>query len=115
MSALEQPFDPGLQPERTALAWQRTGLSIALGLLVGARLVAHLGAVWAPALAAAGIIVITVLLTIGNRRYARVHRALTAEPPEKLPGAAALLSWVIATTALGCLGALVIAIYVVTR
>lgn len=115
MSALERPFDPGLQPERTALAWQRTGLSIALALLVGARLVAHLGAAWAPALAAAGIIGITVLLTIGHRRYARVHRALTAEPPQKLPGAAALLSWVIATTALGCLGALAIAIYVVTR
>jgi putative membrane protein len=115
MSALERPFDPGLQPERTALAWQRTGLSIALALLVGARLVAHLGAAWAPALAAAGIIGIAVLLTIGHRRYARVHRALTAEPPQKLPGAAALLSWVIATTALGCLGAIAIAIYIVTR
>src|SRR5690606_33022341 len=70
VSDLERPFDSGLQPERTALAWQRTGLSIALALLVGARLVAHLGAAWAPALAAAGIIGIAVLLTIGHRRYA---------------------------------------------
>jgi putative membrane protein len=115
VSDLERPFDSGLQPERTALAWQRTGLSIALALLVGTRLVAHLGAAWAPALAAAGIIVVTLLLAIGHRRYARLLRALRAEPPEKLPGAAALLGWVIATTALGGVGAIAIAIYVITR
>ena len=39
-SAVEDPsgpWDPGLQPERTALAWQRTGLSAAAAALVAFR------------------------------------------------------------------------------
>src|SRR5690606_41255898 len=61
VSDLERPFDSGLQPERTALAWQRTWLSIALALLVGTRLLAHRRAIWSPTLAAAGILVVTLL------------------------------------------------------
>lgn len=33
----DDPWDPGLQPERTALAWQRTGLTAAAASLVGFR------------------------------------------------------------------------------
>jgi len=40
------PRDPGLQPERTALAWQRTALSMGAAVLVVVRLtVGSLGAI----------------------------------------------------------------------
>ncbi len=38
------PGDRGLQPERTSLAWRRTALSVAVGSLVGLRVLPpHLG------------------------------------------------------------------------
>jgi uncharacterized membrane protein YidH (DUF202 family) len=81
------PFDPGLQPERTQLAWRRTALSITIGSLVALRaLPLILGdPIWMipgiVGVAAAG------LLWIASARRARaVDAALSSVPhPERMP------------------------------
>lgn len=69
---------PGAQPERTALAWRRTALSLAAGALVGGRLLEPwLGPlVWAPAVA--GVLAAVVLARAGDRRARRWATVLDA-------------------------------------
>ena len=88
MNERDRPFDSGLQPERTSLAWQRTSLALGIAALLAARLVAE-HAWWAAvAFAAAGITAIVSLLVATRRRYRRVHRALSASPSGAVPSGA---------------------------
>ncbi|MFT2690646.1 DUF202 domain-containing protein [Clavibacter zhangzhiyongii] len=111
--AAERPFDPGLQPERTALAWRRTALALVVGSLLGLR---ALPALLGPAglvVAAAGVLAALGVLTTAHLRYRRVHRILTAaaDPhrPVALPGGA-LPALVAALTACAGLAALALAL-----
>jgi uncharacterized membrane protein YidH (DUF202 family) len=64
-------FDPGLQHERTALAWDRTGLSL---LVVGALTLRSGGPPYDDLLHAAGYAAMALgawLLWVGGRRYRR--------------------------------------------
>ena len=47
-------FDEGMQPERTALAWRRSALSLLVGSVAGARLLAPQLGVFALVLGVAG-------------------------------------------------------------
>lgn len=73
---LETPFDPGLQPERVALSWQRTSMSIAIGALFYARLVANAIGLWALLPAVAGLLLGSVTGIKSHMRYRHHHRVL---------------------------------------
>lgn len=105
--AAEGPFDPGLQPERTALAWQRTGLALATGALAGLRILPSLLGPVAFAPAAGGLVIAIAVVVLARRRYRRAHEHLTQGsgpglPDGALPAATAFL------TVLAGLGALVV-------
>ena len=102
-------FDPGLQPERAALAWRRTALALMVGPLVGVRLLAptHEGlAVLAGLLGTFGALAI---LLGARSRDRRVLRALTVQGAAPLPGAGLLLL-VVAGLTLGGVAAVVLAV-----
>ena len=98
-------FDPGLQPERTELAWRRTALALAVGSLVAVRLVpVALGDPWWAFAGFAGLL-LAATIWIGARRRARaVQRALRDGDRAPLPGGAPLLLFALATGAAGLLG-----------
>jgi len=70
------PFDPGLQPERTALAWRRTGLALLTGSLVAARILPELFGPSSALLGVAGAAAAAALLAAVHRRYRSHHRTL---------------------------------------
>ena len=85
-------FDPGLQPERTELAWRRTALAIGVGSLIALRILPAIAPtpvmaqVWlAPGILGLGFAV--VLWMRSQTRHRRINRALLEDRPDELPGA----------------------------
>lgn len=91
---MNELFDPGLQPERTRLAWQRTGLA---GLVAG-LLVVRSVAPWAAVIVGG---VTAVVLWLATAKLRRADDALMRAPARALPGAAALAAVTVATMVLG--------------
>ena len=104
-SAPDELFDPGLQPERTALAWLRTALVITVGSLVGLRVLPHYWGAVGLVLAGAGALSSMALIALAGRRYRSTHRRLTGVsgpvpvPDGLLPALLALLSLTVAIVA----------------
>ncbi|MEV0893971.1 DUF202 domain-containing protein [Promicromonospora sp. NPDC050262] len=95
---------PGLQPERTELAWRRTALSVAAVSLVGARLLPALfgSTVWLlPGLA--GLMLAGYLLIASRRRHGRRVPVPARGPGHDSPGAGllAVAGAVVVTIGLG--------------
>ncbi|MFI6349318.1 DUF202 domain-containing protein [Streptomyces sp. NPDC050560] len=80
----DQGRDPGLQPERTRLAWRRTTLSFTVAVILAAKAVVDHGG-WATVPACAvGALLWVAFLTVAHRRM----RGLAASTrPAVLPGA----------------------------
>ena len=89
---MSELFDPGLQPERTRLAWQRTGLA---GLVAG-LLVVRSAAPWAAAIVG---LVTALVLWFATAKLRRADGALAQTDP--LPGAPALAAVTVGTMVLG--------------
>ena len=70
-------FGEGLQAERTALAWRRTALAMAVAAIGAGRLAAPaIGAV-AIALTGMGLLLALMVALSARRRYRLAHRSLT--------------------------------------
>jgi hypothetical protein len=86
---VQGPFDPGLQPERTELAWRRTALAIAIGSLVSLRIFPLVlppsGAAWGLAPGAIGLVAACALWFAARRRQLRVTAWLLSTLPEAVP------------------------------
>lgn len=100
-------FDPGLQPERTELAWRRTALALGAGSLVALRLlpVAFGHPAWAFG-GVAGLAMAATLWLAARRRYRAVNDALGHGgdrgmlPGASMIGALALLALAIGVVSL---------------
>jgi uncharacterized membrane protein YidH (DUF202 family) len=99
-AAADRPFDKGLQPERTALAWRRTSLSLAIGALVALRVLPHYWGVWGHITAGLGVILSIVILVLAQRRYHASHGRLTSGQHRDLGLPDGALPALLATTSL---------------
>jgi uncharacterized membrane protein YidH (DUF202 family) len=99
----ERPFDPGLQTERTLLAWRRTCLSLALASAVAVRLMAPPFAILAVVVGLAGFGVTIIAYAVAAHRYRMVHRSLTeaAVLPSGAPAIALLFGVALVLDAAG--------------
>lgn len=108
-------FDPGLQPERTELAWRRTALALGAGSLIALRLlpVAFGHPAWAFG-GVAGLVAAAVLWLSARRRYRAVNDVLGREGERGvLPGASMIAALAALALAIGFVSlAVVIAIAV---
>ncbi len=105
----DQPFDPGLQVERTFLSWQRTVLALVVACAVATRytaenfgVVAVLAGMVGLGLAIAGYVGVMY-------RYRRVHSALRQSATLMVVSAWPLAALTAATVMLGVLAVLFLA------
>jgi putative membrane protein len=105
-------FDPGMQPERTALAWRRTGLAMAVGSLVALRVFPPSLGLWAVVPTVIAFVIAVAVFIAADVRYRRNHRELIAdrEPETRvmLAGGALIAFVAAAVLAFGVLAAIIL-------
>lgn len=71
-------YDPGLQPERTLLAWRRTCLALGLGTAVAVRFTAEVIGALSLVVAAAGVVLTALAYGGAWLRYRRASASLVS-------------------------------------
>ncbi|SIT66593.1 DUF202 domain-containing protein [Microbacterium sp. RU33B] len=107
---MSELFDPGLQPERTELAWRRTALALAVGSLVALRLLpeAFGSIVWSLG-GVIGLIGSGALLAASRRRCRAIDETLRAQGDRaRMPGGVLLLSLVVGVTVIALVGGVIV-------
>jgi uncharacterized membrane protein YidH (DUF202 family) len=105
VSASDSPFDPGLQPERTLLAWRRTCLALTVASAVVVRFAGESMGASAALLGVAGVATAAAAYIRAARRYRRAHEGLTHNSELPIDGLA--LALMTLTLLLICAGAVV--------
>jgi putative membrane protein len=113
------PFDPGLQPERTELAWRRTALAIAIGSVISLRIFPLLlpadAAAWGLAPGVLGIGAAAAFWVAARRRQLHTTAALQSSLAPvsltaSLPGGGMLLALTMLATAFGAVSIAIVAV-----
>jgi putative membrane protein len=101
------PLDPGLQPERTELAWRRTLLSLAVGALVSVRLLPPVLGDWTILTGLGGVAVAGLLWLLAHRRHRGVADVFRGRSPlSAMPDGLLLAALALFTSAGAALGLL---------
>ena len=94
-------FDPGLQPERTALAWRRTGLALTAGSLVAVRILPAVLGSWALVPAGFGVIAALSILVLAHRRHVRIAHTLLTTDGHRVPLQSGMLLFAVFVVTVG--------------
>ena len=81
-----EAVDAGLQVERTALAWRRTGIAVLVGSIIGLRVLPPQLGWGSVALGVVGAALALLLLWASARRHRRVVEAMPGAGSSALPG-----------------------------
>jgi putative membrane protein len=94
-------FDPGLQLERTALAWRRTGLALTVGALVATRILPDVLGAWALIPAGFGLIAAVAIIVLAHRRHQPSAHDLLAANHDRVPLPSGLLLGAVTVLCIG--------------
>lgn len=112
-------YDPGLQPERTELAWRRTALAIAIGSLLSLRIFPHVlptaAGFWGLVPGAIGLAAACLLWFAARRRQLRVSAVLTEAAPGPTPGGGLLFLLSVFGTGFGIVALVLVSIALLTN
>ena len=111
--------DPGLQPERTELAWRRTALAIAIGSLLSLRVFPLVlpdgSAGWGLVPGVLGVGTAALLWGAARRRQRRTTAVLTARATGPLPSGGLPLVLTVFATGFGVVALILVVLTTLAR